>query len=160
MAVPLHGETRHSALRADELRAYPFSRVTLRHSLRVQEGGTTARIRNAAVMLPQDNSVKGASRPCWPWLKCVYAFTAGGHSRGRQSNFRVKMLQAALRDGRASCFHRYAAARRASMLFMPCPVQPGTKTSQCPAGSGRPLPWHTAKPPILTTGGLQCCCTA
>ena len=69
MAVPLHGETRHSALRADELRAYPFSRVTLRHSLRVQEGGTTARIRNAAVMLPQDNSVKGASRPCWPWLK-------------------------------------------------------------------------------------------
>ena len=68
--VPLHGETRHSALRADELRAYPFSRVTQRlHSLCAQEGGTTACIRNAAVMLPQDNSVKGASSPLLAWLR-------------------------------------------------------------------------------------------
>ena len=77
---------------------------------------------------------------------CVYAFTAGGHSRSRQSNFSVKMLQVALRGGRASCFHRYAAARRASMLFMPCPVQPGTKKSQCPAGSGIPLPRQKQNP--------------
>ena len=89
---------------------------------------------------PRTIPSRARAAPCWHGSDCVYAFTAGGHSRSRQSNFSVKMLQVALRGGRASCFHRYAAARRASMLFMPCPVQPATKTSQCPAGSGMPRP--------------------
>ena len=39
--------------------------------------------------------------PCWHGSDCVYAFTAGGHSRDCQSNFSVKMLQSDLRGGRA-----------------------------------------------------------
>ncbi len=160
-AVPLHGETRHSALRADN-----FGHI---HSQGLRDAFTVCARKKAAQppasatrlsCSPRTIPSRARAAPCWHGSDCVYAFTAGGHSRDRQSNFSVKMLQAVLRGGRASCFHRYAAARRASMLFMPCPVQPATKTSQCPAGSGMLLPWHTAKPPILTTGGLQCCCPA
>ena len=95
---------------------------------------------------PRTIPSRARTDPAGHGSNCVYAFTAGGHARGRQSNFRVKMLQAVLRGGRASCFHRYAAARRASMLFKPCPVQPATKTSQCPAGSGMPLPRQKQNP--------------
>ena len=133
-AVPLHGETRHSALRADELRAYPFSRVTQRlHSLCAQEGGTTARIRNAAVMLPQDNSVKGASSPLLAWLRLRLRLYCGRPFTRPTEQFQRENAPVRSSGRPRSCFHRYAAARRASMLFMPCPVQPATKTSQCPA---------------------------
>ena len=95
--------------------------------------------------------------PCRHGSDCVYAFTAGGHSRDCQRNFSVKMLQAVLRGGRASCFHRYAAAYA------------GPACSSCRALSSLPQKRHNvrhapavaeAKPPILTTGGLQCCCPA
>ena len=70
----------------------------------------------------------------------VCAFTAGGHSRGCRSNFSVKMLQAVLRGGRASCFHRYAAARRpacSSCRALSSPAQKRHNVRLVPACSCR-----------------------
>ena len=94
--------------------------------------------------------------PCWHGSDCVYAFTAGGHSRDRQSNFSVKMLQSDLRGGRAH-------------VSIGTPPHAGPACSSCRALSSLPQKRHNvrhapavaeAKPPILTTGGLQCCCPA
>ena len=157
MAVPLHGETRHSALRADN-----FGHI---HSQGLRDAFTVCARKKAAQppasatrlsCSPRTIPSRARAAPCWHGSDCVYAFTAGGHSRDRQSNFSVKMLQSDLRGGRAH-------------VSIGTPPHAGPACSSCRALSSPPQKRHNvrhapaeaeAKPPILTTGGLQCCCPA